>query len=191
MVKVAAADASFLEALPDGSVEMPLPTHPHFEVWQYLESVCDPEIPELTLREIGVLRAVRQQPQGWQIVITPTYNGCPALEQMQDDVRHCMTQKGLQAEVITCLSPAWSSDWITSQAKAKLLAYGIAPPHTKPANLTPKRIRLVQKIAPVQVVCPQCGSDNTTETSHFGSTACKAMYKCLACMEPFDYFKPY
>lgn len=191
MVNFAAPDASTLEALPDGPVEMPLPTHPHFKVWQSLESVCDPEIPVLSLREIGVLRAVNLQQQGFQIVITPTYNGCPALEQMQDDVRLCLQQAGLKASVTMRLSPAWSSDWITAQAKAKLLAYGIAPPHRKPADNTPNRIRLVQKITPMQVICPQCGSDETTETSHFGSTACKAMYKCLACMEPFDYFKPY
>jgi len=170
---------------------LPMPEHADFAVWQLLESVCDPEIPVLSLREIGVLRAVNRQPQGLQIVITPTYNGCPAMEQMQDDVRECLKAAGLKAEVITRLSPAWSSDWITGEAKAKLLAYGIAPPHSKPADDGQSRIRLVQKRTPVQVACPQCGSVETTETSHFGSTACKAMYKCLACMEPFDYFKPY
>lgn len=190
-MSLAVPEASSLEALPDGPLDLPAPDHADFAIWQYLESVCDPEIPVLSLREIGVLRAVRQQPQGWQIVITPTYNGCPALEQMQDDVRHCMTQKGLQAEVVTCLSPAWSSDWITAEAKAKLLAYGIAPPHSKSAVHGQSRIRLVPQRELLHVACPQCGSVETTETSHFGSTACKAMYKCLACMEPFDYFKPY
>ena len=190
-MNLSAPEASFLEALPDGPLHLPAPAHADFAVWQLLESVCDPEIPVVSLREIGVLRAVNRQPQGLQIIITPTYNGCPAMEQMQDDVRRCLQQAGMQASVITRLSPAWSSDWITDEAKAKLLAYGIAPPHSKPADDGQNRIRLVQKRAPVQVACPQCGSVETTETSHFGSTACKAMYKCLACMEPFDYFKPY
>jgi len=190
-VNLAVPEASSLEDLPDGPLDLPMPEHADFAVWQLLESVCDPEIPVLSLREIGVLRAVNRQPQGLQIVITPTYNGCPAMEQMQDDVRECLKAAGLKAEVITRLSPAWSSDWITGEAKAKLLAYGIAPPHSKPADDGQSRIRLVQKRTPVQVACPQCGSVETTETSHFGSTACKAMYTCLACMEPFDYFKPY
>lgn len=190
-MSLAVPQASSLEALPDGPLDLPTPEHADFAVWQLLESVCDPEIPVLSLREIGVLRAVKRQPQGLQIVITPTYNGCPAMEHMHDDVLHCLQQAGLQASVITRLSPAWSSDWITGEAKAKLLAYGIAPPHSKPTDDGQSRIRLVQKRSPVQVACPQCGSVETTETSHFGSTACKAMYKCLACMEPFDYFKPY
>ena len=190
-MSLAVPQASSLEALPDRPLDLPTPEHADFAVWQLLESVCDPEIPVLSLREIGVLRAVKRQPQGLQIVITPTYNGCPAMEHMHDDVLHCLQQVGLQASVITRLSPAWSSDWITGEAKAKLLAYGIAPPHSKPTDDGQSRIRLVQKRSPVQVACPQCGSVETTETSHFGSTACKAMYKCLACMEPFDYFKPY
>jgi len=178
-------------ALPDGPLAMPSTEDEAYAVWQMLESVCDPEIPVLSLREIGVLRAIYPVGQGWQIVITPTYNGCPAMAQMQDDVQTCLQQAGLQAQVITRLSPAWSSSWITDEAKKKLLAYGIAPPHHQTSVAGQDRIRLVQKKAVLHVVCPQCGADDTTETSHFGSTACKAMYKCLACLEPFDYFKPY
>jgi ring-1,2-phenylacetyl-CoA epoxidase subunit PaaD len=89
------------------------------------------------------------------------------------------------------LSPAWSSDWITVDAKAKLLAYGIAPPHSQIRDSNVSQIQWMKPTPMLKVACPQCGSDNTSETSHFGSTACKAMYTCLACMEPFDYFKPY
>ena len=186
-----ASPTLFFQALPDGPLALPDRDDAHHTVWQLLESVTDPEIPVLSLREIGVLRAVRATADGLQVFITPTYNGCPAMEQMQDDVRQRLHEAGWQAEVITCLSPAWSSDWITAEAKAKLLAYGIAPPHSRPLKSEHSRVQWMKPSSPLSVSCPQCGSDNTTETSHFGSTACKAMYTCLACMEPFDYFKPY
>ena len=177
--------------LPDGPLELPPKENAHHAVWMLLESVTDPEIPVLSLREIGVLRAVRAGSDGLQVFITPTYNGCPAMAQMQDDVRDCLHEAGWQTEVITCLSPAWSSDWITVDAKAKLLAYGIAPPHSQIRGGKVSQIQWMRPTPMLKVACPQCGSDNTSETSHFGSTACKAMYTCLACMEPFDYFKPY
>lgn len=179
------------ETLPDVPLQMPGADDAHFNIWHLLESVYDPEIPVLSLREIGVLRAVHATPHGLQIVITPTYNGCPAMEQMHDDVRLCLQQAGVQASVITRLSPAWSSDWITPEARKKLLAYGIAPPHSTTTAGALKPVRMAHNRVHQTVVCPQCGSEHTTETSHFGSTACKAMYKCLACMEPFDYFKAY
>ena len=190
-MNIAASLTLLLQDLPDGPLALPAKAHAHHAVWQLLESVTDPEIPVLSLREIGVLRAVRATADGLQVFITPTYNGCPAMAQMQDDVRQCLEAAGLQAEVITCLSPAWSSDWITADAKTKLLAYGIAPPHSRPFNSEHSRVQWMKPSSPLSVSCPQCGSENTTETSHFGSTACKAMYTCLACMEPFDYFKPY
>ena len=180
-----------IQDLPDGPLDLPAKEDVHHAVWQLLESVTDPEIPVLSLREIGVLRAVRSSSEGLQVFITPTYSGCPAMEQMQDDVRQCLEVAGFQAKVITCLSPAWSSDWMTSEAKAKLLAYGIAPPHSRPSHTENSRVQWMKPSSFLKVACPQCGSDNTTETSHFGSTACKAMFTCLACMEPFDYFKPY
>ena len=175
-------------------------------IWQLLESVTDPEIPVVNLREMGILRALRQGPAGLEVVITPTYSGCPAMEQMQDDVRRVLAGAGVAARVITQLAPAWSSDWITPEGREKLRAYGIAPPVTrsglctagsssKPVAFVPRKpfmgmsARVSAQDAPVP--CPQCGSGNTTEISHFGSTACKALYRCLACLEPFDYFKPY
>jgi len=190
-VSIAASAPLFIQDLPDGPLALPAKEDAHLAVWQLLESVTDPEIPVLSLREIGVLRAVRSGSEGLQVFITPTYNGCPAMEQMQDDVRQCLQAAGLQAKVTTCLSPAWSSDWMTTEAKAKLLAYGIAPPHSRSSDSEHSHVQWMKPSSFLKVACPQCGSDNTTETSHFGSTACKAMYTCLACMEPFDYFKPY
>lgn len=169
---------------------------PHYAVWTLLEAVTDPEIPVVSLREMGVLRAVRDSHDGLEVVITPTYSGCPAMSQMEDDVKAVLAGAGLTAQVLTVLAPAWSTDWMTPQARDKLRAYGIAPPQASACANQGQHV--IQFAAPKgaagaqpNVICPQCGSDNTTETSHFGSTACKALYRCLACLEPFDYFKPY
>ena len=164
------------------------------QAWQLLEGLSDPEIPVITLRELGILRDVREGAQGLEVVITPTYSGCPAMGQIEDDVKAALTIAGLQATVITQLAPAWTTDWMTEAAKDKLRAYGIAPPHAcaseKPGGASV--VQFASRSARAEMVhCPQCGSTNTTETSHFGSTACKALYRCLDCMEPFDYFKPY
>ncbi len=184
--------------LPQGPLAAMADSDPLAHVWTLLESVTDPEIPVVSLREMGVLRAITQSAAGLQITITPTYSGCPAMDQMEDDIRLALQQAGLQGEVITRLAPAWSSDWITDTARDKLRAYGIAPPqgrHCSAAAGTPPAqvVQLAPRRAapPALVPCPQCGSEDTTETSHFGSTACKALYRCLACREPFDYFKPY
>ncbi len=164
------------------------------QAWQLLEGLSDPEIPVITLRELGILREVREGALGLEVVITPTYSGCPAMGQIEDDVKATLASAGLQASVVTQLSPAWTTDWMTEAAKDKLRAYGIAPPHAC-ASEKPGSANVVQFAArsgrAETVHCPQCGSANTTETSHFGSTACKALYRCLQCMEPFDYFKPY
>lgn len=171
--------------------------------WALLEQLTDPEIPVVTLRELGILRDVREGPQGLEVVITPTYSGCPAMGQIEDDVKALLQANGLQGRVVTQLAPAWTTDWMTDAAKDKLRAYGIAPPHSGADHdcLTQGNTSIVQFAARsasnpgghelLAVACPQCRSENTTETSHFGSTACKALYRCLDCMEPFDYFKPY
>jgi ring-1,2-phenylacetyl-CoA epoxidase subunit PaaD len=157
--------------------------------WQVLETIPDPEIPVVSIRELGILREVNDLGSELEIVITPTYSGCPAMSQIEDDVRAALAANGIAARVVTRLAPAWSTDWITPQAKDKLRAFGIAPPHVAGAD---EVVRFAPRNAkPAQVACPHCGSANTTETSHFGSTACKALYKCLDCLEPFDYFKPY
>jgi ring-1,2-phenylacetyl-CoA epoxidase subunit PaaD len=162
--------------------------------WDLLESLTDPEIPVVTLRELGILRDVRESATGLEVVITPTYSGCPAMGQIEDDVSALLRANGLQGRVVTQLAPAWTTDWMTEAAKEKLRAYGIAPPHACASEKTGSAnvVQFAARSAKPEVVnCPQCGSGNTTETSHFGSTACKALYRCLACMEPFDYFKPY
>ena len=163
----------------------------HDRVWALLAPLTDPEIPIITLRELGILREVRDGSEGLQVVITPTYSGCPAMGQIEDDVKAALDAHGIAAQVITQLSPVWTTDWMQPEAKEKLRAYGIAPPHACEAQ--PSSVVQFAARAPraSPVACPQCASVNTTETSHFGSTACKAMYKCLDCLEPFDYFKPY
>ena len=184
-------------------------------VWQLLESLTDPEIPVVTLRELGILRDVRTSllldgTEQLEVIITPTYSGCPAMGQIEDDVHNLLQAHGLKGKVKTQLAPAWTTDWITPEAKEKLRAYGIAPPHSgadhdcqiQGANVNASGASSIIQFAArsasnpgrheqLAVSCPQCNSDNTTETSHFGSTACKALYRCLDCMEPFDYFKPY
>jgi ring-1,2-phenylacetyl-CoA epoxidase subunit PaaD len=184
-------------------------------IWQLLESLTDPEIPVVTLRELGILRDVRTSlsldgTEQLEVIITPTYSGCPAMGQIEDDVHKLLQAHGLKGKVKTQLAPAWTTDWITPEAKEKLRAYGIAPPHSgadhdcqiQGANVNASGASSIIQFAArsasnpgrheqLAVPCPQCNSDNTTETSHFGSTACKALYRCLDCMEPFDYFKPY
>ncbi len=159
-------------------------------VWAALEDLADPEIPVVSLRDLGILRDVREGPDGLEVVITPTYSGCPAMSQIEDDVRSTLEKCGIPARVVTQLAPAWTTDWMTESGKEKLRAYGIAPPHATPAGSSV--VRFIAKPAQTAAVpCPHCGSANTVETSHFGSTACKALYKCRDCQEPFDYFKPY
>jgi ring-1,2-phenylacetyl-CoA epoxidase subunit PaaD len=159
------------------------------DIWSALEHLTDPEIPVVTLRELGILREVRETTDGLEVVITPTYSGCPAMGQIEDDVRASLAQAGIAARVVTQLAPAWTTDWMSDEAKAKLRAYGIAPPHQTRSDLSV--IKFVRHVDNQPVACPQCGSTHTTLTSQFGSTACKALYKCLDCQEPFDYFKPY
>jgi ring-1,2-phenylacetyl-CoA epoxidase subunit PaaD len=158
--------------------------------WRVLEAVPDPEIPVVSIRELGILREINDTNGELEVVITPTYSGCPAMGQIEDDVRAALAANNLGAKVVTRLAPAWTTDWIAPEARQKLRDFGIAPPHTAPpANVV--RFARPATSPPVEVPCPRCGSCDTTETSHFGSTACKALYKCLHCLEPFDYFKPY
>lgn len=175
----------------NGPLALPGLSDPYHAVWVLLESVCDPEIPVVSLREMGVLRDIRAGARGLDVVITPTYSGCPAMDQMRDDLLTTLTGAGYQAQVVTQLAPAWTSDWMTSQARDKLKAYGIAPPVPCAPTPVENTLQFVKRSLSAEVSCPLCDSTNTTETSHFGSTACKAMYKCLDCLEPFDHFKPY
>ena len=161
------------------------------QVWDALDSVPDPEIPVVSIRELGILRDVREDDGGLEIIITPTYSGCPAIGQIADDIHAALAQQQLSARITTQLAPAWTTDWMSQATKEKLRSYGIAPPHTTTPDSN-KIIRFARRNQVTEAVaCPQCRSVHTTETSHFGSTACKALYKCLDCLEPFDYFKPY
>lgn len=157
---------------------------------QALAQLSDPEIPVVTLEEMGILRAVRMGPDGApEVVITPTYSGCPAMGQIEDDVRAVLHATHPEGRVITQLAPAWTTDWMSEAARDKLRAYGIAPPRCTSAPATGLLRFSRQAVATEAIACPQCSSRNTTETSPFGSTACKALYRCLDCLEPFDYFK--
>lgn len=163
-------------------------------VAQAVAHLADPEIPVISLDELGILRDVRQGTDGMpEVVITPTYSGCPAMGQIEDDILAALREAGLTGRVVTQLSPAWTTDWMSDAAKEKLRAYGIAPPQC--GSPPPAGVGVLQfsrhAAQPVDVPCPQCGSRNTSQTAPFGSTACKALYRCLDCLEPFDYFKPY
>jgi len=157
------------------------------QVWQVLEGVPDPEIPVLSVVDLGIVRHVRSAGSGADAVlhvgITPTYSGCPATEVIRQSVREALDAAGFTGAVLDeVLSPPWTSDWLTPAGRTKLAAFGIAPPE-KPVN---RPRHLFQ--AP-NVTCPRCGSTDTQRVSEFGSTPCKAHYRCGACLEPFDYFK--
>lgn len=158
---------------------------PHIDKYlkTILATVSDPEIPVLAILEMGVVREAYLENEIVQIKITPTYSGCPAMDVIEDDIIAAFENEGMKAKVELILSPAWTTDWITPKGRRALEEYGIASPlneHTdKEALLGNKKI----------VKCPQCSSTNTILVSQFGSTACKALFKCEDCKEPFDYFK--
>jgi ring-1,2-phenylacetyl-CoA epoxidase subunit PaaD len=156
--------------------------------WKVVESVADPEIPNLSIVDLGMVRAITQRNGRLEVAITPTYSGCPATEMIVADVRHALDEAGLaDAEIRLALSPAWTSDWITEEGRAKLSAAGIAPP----AGNAPVGVGAAVRFVSASPRCPRCGSAKVERLSAFGSTACKALYRCLACRDPFDYFKPY
>jgi ring-1,2-phenylacetyl-CoA epoxidase subunit PaaD len=148
--------------------------------------VRDPEMPMLTLKDLGVLRSVVHEPDDRVVVtITPTYSGCPAMATMRDDLVHRLSDAGFDAEVRVSLSPAWSTDWITAEGRAALVEHGLSPPGAAPTgkvglSLLPTRRALT---------CPRCGTRDVELTSEFGPTACKALYRCTSCLEPFEHVK--
>jgi ring-1,2-phenylacetyl-CoA epoxidase subunit PaaD len=159
---------------------------PRQRAWDIAATVVDPEIPVLSIADLGILRDVAVAGDHVKVTITPTYSGCPAMDAIRDDVKTAFAKEGYQdVEVDLVLSPAWTTDWMTDAGKQKLQEYGIAPPtgkshaarHAGPIRLT------------MAVKCPQCSSLNTKELTRFGSTSCKALYVCQDCKEPFDYFK--
>lgn len=162
------------------------------QIWHLLEEVKDPEVPVLSILDLGIVREVKVSStevspsgeQGILIIITPTYSGCPAMDVISMDIRLKLIEKGYRnVTVQQSLSPAWTTDWMTEEGKRKLKAYGIAPPNPKQQFCTTDMFR------EEAVECPRCHSYHTELISEFGSTACKSMYRCLDCKEAFDYFK--
>ncbi len=144
------------------------------QVWEWLDAVPDPEIPVISLVDLGIIRDVRLEGSEFVITVTPTYSGCPATNVINADIEVALHEKGVEnLRLERQLSPAWTTDWLTENGRAKLERYGIAPPQSKGA---PAR-------------CPNCGGTDLALTSQFGSTPCKALWKCNSCLEPFDYFK--
>lgn len=152
---------------------------------QLLSTVTDPEVPVLTVMDLGIVREIRMADDGvLEVVITPTYSGCPAMGVIEVNIRAALQEGGFeQLRVITVLSPAWTTDWLSEDGRRKLREYGIAPPAE--ASLDKKAL-LGESRA---LICPHCGSTKTEMISQFGSTACKALFRCHDCLEPFDYFK--
>lgn len=150
-----------------------------------LKQVHDPEVPVLNILEMGILRKVYLNENNIEIIITPTYSGCPAMNQIEKNIDSILKKNGINNFIIrTVLSPAWTTDWLTDEALKKLEDYGIAPPVKGSADKG-----VLFSNGPKMVKCPQCKSFDTEMISQFGSTACKALYRCNNCDEPFDYFK--
>ncbi len=155
---------------------------PQQRAWDAAASVVDPEIPVLTIADLGVLRHVAVAGDRVEVAITPTYSGCPAMNMIALEIELALAREGFpNAKVRTVLSPAWTTDWMSEEGRRKLKDYGIAPPEPKSSR---RALFGVQEIK-----CPQCGSANTELLSEFGSTSCKALWRCKSCREPFDYFK--
>lgn len=151
---------------------------------EVLEKVKDPEIPVLSILDLGIVRKVDLvDSKHVNIAITPTYTGCPAMDTIEKDIKTAFDVLGIQANIELVISPAWTTDWISEKGLRNLEAYGIAPPKKTSSD------KSVLTLSENSVRCPQCKSTDTEVISHFGSTACKALYRCNACLEPFDYFK--
>jgi ring-1,2-phenylacetyl-CoA epoxidase subunit PaaD len=150
----------------------------------HINTILDPEIPVLTLNDLGVIRNLEFKDNAFVVTITPTYSGCPAVDRMKDDLIACAKSEGIENfRVDVSYVPAWTTEWMSDDAQKRLKAYGIAPPNSCCANPSCKSLNSST------VQCPRCDSRNTSLISQFGSTACKSLHKCLDCLEPFEYFK--
>jgi ring-1,2-phenylacetyl-CoA epoxidase subunit PaaD len=159
--------------------------HTKEKIWEFLSEIPDPEIPVISIAELGVLRKVEIEKSKVIVTITPTYSGCPAMKTFEDDIKSKLKENNISNfKILTVHSPAWTTDWITDKALEKLRKFGIAPPMRGTED---KGILFGSGLKSVQ--CPLCKSENTSLKSQFGSTACKALYTCKECFEPFDYFK--
>jgi len=163
------------------------------QAWDILQRVPDPEIPVISVAELGIVRDVQVTGDDVAVVVTPTYSGCPATEVIERAIREALGAAGAaRVRVTTQLAPAWTTDWITPAARDKLRDYGIAPPGPVDAQADAQPAEHPLRFMPraAQPDCPRCGSGDTERLSAFGATACKALYRCRACREPFEYFKP-
>ena len=160
------------------------------QIWDWLAEVPDPEIPVISLTDLGIIRAVDWQDDTLVVTVTPTYSGCPATAVINLDIENHLREKGVeQIRLERRLSPAWTTDWISAEGREKLRAYGIAPPG--PVDVSQGvPVRFMPRRAAPAVPCPHCASTHTERLSAFGATACKALHRCLDCREPFEHFKP-
>ena len=158
--------------------------------WEVLHGVLDPEVPAISVTDLGIVRDVIEHDDGLEVVVTPTYSGCPATEVIDQAITDAVNAAGLgPARVTQRRAPAWTTDWITPEGREKLRAYGIAPPGSCASEATASNVQPIRLMAR-DVACPRCGSARTERLSAFGSTACKSLYRCIACREPFEHFKP-
>ena len=162
------------------------------EIWRWLSQVPDPEIPVISLTDLGIVRDVAWQDDTLVVTVTPTYSGCPATSIINLDIEQARRERGIESiRLERQLSPPWTSDWLTEEGREKLRAYGIAPPidGTAADGRLAGRIARLAGSSNLTIACPRCGSTHTEKISQFGSTPCKASYRCKDCLEPFDYFK--
>lgn len=156
------------------------------QAYAWLQEVPDPEIPVLSVVDLGVVRDVSWDGDACVVVITPTYSGCPAMREITEDIRQVLARHGIgEVRVETRLSPAWTTDWMSEKGRAALKDYGIAAPAQQAIDIS----GISRRSAGPAIECPRCGSRDTRLVSNFGSTSCKALYRCVSCREPFDYFK--
>jgi ring-1,2-phenylacetyl-CoA epoxidase subunit PaaD len=183
------------------AVESGTPSRPALAaLWSAAAAVPDPEIPAVTVTDLGILRGIEwdpADPETLAVTVTPTYSGCPATEAIHAALRDALAASGARrVRIETRLSPAWTTDWITADGRRKLAEFGIAPPAAERSSaaraiVDVSRLSRRERASAGRIACPRCGSAKTELLSQFGSTACKAHYRCLDCLEPFDYFKPH
>ena len=171
------------------SAHQPAPSQRVRDAWRVLHEVLDPEVPAISVTDLGIVREVIEHADALEVVVTPTYSGCPATEVIAQAISDAIVAAGLgPARVTQRRAPAWTTDWITPAGREKLRAYGIAPPGSCASEAAASNVQPIRLMAR-NVDCPRCGSAQTERLSAFGSTACKSLYRCIACREPFEHFK--